>query len=108
MRLAVVIPALNESSTLRTLVTEVLRETPEVIVVDDGSDDGTAATVADLPVTVLRHEQRQGKGASLRDGFELALERGAEGVLTMDADDQHAASDIPRLRAARTARPERI
>jgi glycosyltransferase involved in cell wall biosynthesis len=107
--LVVVIPALNEARTLRGLVEQVLRETcPEVIVVDDGSDDGTAATVSDLPITVLRHEQRMGKGASLRDGFALALERGADGVLTMDADGQHAASDIPRLRAAWRAHPDRI
>jgi glycosyltransferase involved in cell wall biosynthesis len=108
MKLIVVIPALNEARTLRPLVQQVLRETPEVIVVDDGSDDGTAATVANLPVAVIRHERRQGKGASLRDGFARALELGADGVLTMDADGQHAASDIPRLREAWQARPESI
>jgi glycosyltransferase involved in cell wall biosynthesis len=108
MRLLVVIPALNEARTLRTLVQQVLTEVPDVIVVDDGSDDGTAATVADLPATVLRHERRMGKGASLRDGFARALELGADGVLTMDADGQHAAADIPRLRRAWHAHPQAI
>jgi glycosyltransferase involved in cell wall biosynthesis len=108
MHLIVVIPALNEARTLRGLVQQVLAEAQEVIVVDDGSDDGTGATVADLPVTVLRHDQRMGKGASLRDGFALALERGADGVLTMDADGQHAAADIPRLAQAWRAHPDRM
>ena len=108
MRLIVVIPALNEARTLRALVEQVLREVPEVIVVDDGSDDGTSATVAGLPVVVVRHEARMGKGASLRDGFARALELGADGVLTMDADGQHAAADIPRLRAAWRSHPKSI
>ena len=108
MKLIVVIPALNEARTLRALVEQVLRVASEVIVVDDGSDDGTAATVADPPVAVIRHEQRQGKGASLRDGFARALELGADGVLSMVADGQHAAADIPRLREAWRTRPQAI
>lgn len=96
-RIAVVIPALNEALRIRDVVVAALAECPNVIVVDDGSDDGTAACIADLPVTLLRHTTRMGKGASLRDGFAEALRRGFEGVLSMDGDGQHCASDIPRL-----------
>jgi glycosyltransferase involved in cell wall biosynthesis len=94
---AVVIPALNESLRIREVVSAALRYHRHVIVVDDGSDDDTSACVADLPVTVLRHEFRQGKGNALRHGFAEARRRGLHGVLTMDGDGQHAADDLPRL-----------
>lgn len=94
---AVVIPALNEALRIRGVVEGALVYCANVIVVDDGSEDGTAARIADLPVTVLCHTRRLGKGASLRDGFAEALRRGFRGVVTMDGDGQHAADDIPRL-----------
>jgi glycosyltransferase involved in cell wall biosynthesis len=99
-RIAVVIPALNEALRIREVVEGALRHCPHVILVDDGSDDGTAEAVADLPVTVLRHPSRMGKGAGLRDGFAEALRQGHAAVLTMDGDGQHSAEDIPRLLAA--------
>lgn len=94
---AVVIPALNEELRIRGVVEDALAHCPHVIVIDDGSTDGTCAAIADLPVIVLRHARRQGKGASLRDGFAEALRRGFAAVLTMDGDGQHAGSDLPRL-----------
>jgi hypothetical protein len=71
-----------------------------VILVDDGSDDGTAGAVAGLPITVIRHATRMGKGAGLRDGFAEALRRGFAAVVAMDGDGQHRGEDIPRLLAA--------
>ncbi|MGV8960242.1 MAG: glycosyltransferase family 2 protein [Stenotrophomonas sp.] len=94
---AVLIPALNESLRIREVVSAALAHYPHVIVVDDGSDDGTAECIADLPVILLRHSQRRGKGHALRSGFAEARARGLRGVLTMDGDGQHAASDLPRL-----------
>jgi glycosyltransferase involved in cell wall biosynthesis len=94
---AVVVPALNEALRIREVVEGALAQCPNVIVVDDGSTDGTAERIADLPVTVLRHAQRKGKGESLRDGFREALRQGLRGVLTMDGDGQHRADDLPRL-----------
>lgn len=94
---AVVIPALNEALRIREVVEGALAECARVIVVDDGSDDGTSELIADLPVTVLRHPERMGKGASLRDGFAEALRQGAKAVATMDGDGQHSAADIPRM-----------
>lgn len=104
----VVIPALNEALRIRGVVEGALRECPNIIVVDDGSDDGTAERIADLPVTVLRHERRRGKGAGLRTGFAEALRRGASGVVTMDGDGQHDAADIPRLIHAAIEYPDHI
>ena len=103
-RIAVVVPALNEALRIRDVVQGALRHCPNVIVVDDGSDDGTADAIADLPVRVLRHARRMGKGAGLRSGFAEALQRGFAAVVTMDGDGQHSADDIPRLLAAANRR----
>jgi glycosyltransferase involved in cell wall biosynthesis len=104
----VVIPALNEALRIREVVEGALAECDRVLVIDDGSDDGTDDKIADLPVTMLRHAQRMGKGASLRDGFREALRMGAAAVLTMDGDGQHQAADIPRLIAAANRHPNCI
>ena len=104
----VVIPALNEALRIRDVVTQTLAHCPWVIVVDDGSTDGTADCLADLPVTVLRHGLRRDKGAALRTGFAEALARGATGVLTIDGDGQHDPSDLPRLLAAAGRHPGHI
>ena len=103
--IAVLIPALNESLRIREVVLGALEHCPNVIVIDDGSIDGTRECIADLPVTVLRHAQRQGKGESLRAGFREAARRGYQGVLTMDGDGQHSASDLPRLLEAANRHP---
>lgn len=107
-QIAVVIPALNEALRIREVVEAALAHCPRVIVVDDGSDDGTAERIADLPITLLRHLSRRGKGASLRDGFAEALRQGARGVITMDGDGQHSAEDIPRLLDAANRYPGHI
>ncbi|HST45376.1 MAG TPA: glycosyltransferase family 2 protein [Luteimonas sp.] len=101
----VVIPALNEALRIRGVVEDALAHCAQVIVIDDGSDDGTADRIADLPVVLLRHAARMGKGASLRDGFAEAARRGARAVVTMDGDGQHSAADIPRLVAAANRHP---
>ena len=104
-RIAVVVPALNEALRIRDVVQGALRHSPNVIVVDDGSDDGTADAIADLPIVLLRHASRLGKGAGLRTGFAEALRRSFDAVVTMDGDGQHSADDIPRLLAAANRRP---
>lgn len=104
-RWCVVIPCLDEEVAIRGVVASVLAVGASVIVVDDGSRDATPAILATLPVTVLRHATRHGKGQALRHGFREALRQGYDAVLTMDGDGQHSAADIPRLVAAATAHP---
>ncbi len=91
------IPAYNEAATIRDLVERVLKIVPEVVVVDDGSSDATAEELSGLPVTLLRNERNLGKAASLWKGFEYALSRGVQRVVTLDGDGQHRPEDIARL-----------
>lgn len=108
IRWCVLIPCLNEEAAIRSVVESVLALGAAVIVIDDGSDDRTPEIVASLPVTLLRHAQRQGKGEALRHGFREALRLGYSAVLTMDGDGQHLASDIPRIAAAAAHYPGHI
>ena len=91
----VVIPAYNEAATVRDVVMRARQRCPNVIVVDDGSTDGTAQILAGLDVTVLRNGENCGKASSLSRGFDHALAHGAVGVITLDADGQHAPEEIP-------------
>jgi glycosyltransferase involved in cell wall biosynthesis len=104
----VVIPALNEERAIRAVVEDALPHCGKIIIVDDGSSDGTGTVVADLPVECISHAQPLGKACALQDGFRRALELGADGALTMDGDGQHAGADLPRLLAAAAQYPNHI
>ncbi len=107
-KIAVVIPCLNEARTIGPLVQEIRRFVPQVIVVDDGSRDTTEREAASAGALVIRHDSPQGKGASLRDGFETALESGYSWALAMDGDGQHAPEDIPKFLQAVESSPSEI
>jgi len=107
-RVAVLVPALNEALRIREVIEGALQQSTNVILVDDGSTDDTLARVADLPITVIRHDQRRGKGEGLRSGFRAALKLDVDGVVSMDGDGQHLATDIPRLLAAAAAYPQHV
>jgi glycosyltransferase involved in cell wall biosynthesis len=104
----VVIPAYNEAATIRDVVQRALRQAHLVIVVDDGSADGTASALADLDVVLLRNAANLGKAASLRRGAEEAMRRGAVAIVTLDGDGQHYPEDIALLLGAWRETPERI
>lgn len=106
--LAVVIPAYNEVRSIRGVAEGALAACPRVIVVDDGSTDGTAAALADLPVELLIQPSNMGKAAALRRGFDAALARGADAVVTLDGDGQHRPADIERLVRAARREPTRL
>ncbi len=93
----VLIPAYQEARTIRSLASMALCYCPRVVVVDDGSTDGTSTMLEDLPVLVLRHEANCGKAASLRTGLAHALTQGAIAVVTLDGDGQHDPADLPLL-----------
>ncbi|HEX7219334.1 MAG TPA: glycosyltransferase family 2 protein [Burkholderiales bacterium] len=108
MKIVGVIPAYNEAATIRDVATRALRFLPNLIVVNDGSSDGTLEELGGLPVTLISNPVNLGKGASLARGFAIALAEGADAIVTLDADAQHCPEDIPRLVDAAQAHPGRI
>lgn len=103
----VIIPAYREGGRIGTVVAGVLPYMPRIIVVDDGSPDGTAEEAGRAGAQVIRHAVNLGKGAALDTGFRAAREQGFEFAVTMDGDGQHAASDLPAFLEAyeRTGSP---
>ena len=104
MKLTVIIPAHNEEATLAEIIGRV-RSTHlahEIIVVDDGSTDGSPAILAQLqhheapPLKIFRHAQNRGKGAAIRTGLAAA---GGDLVLVQDADLEYDPADYPTLLA---------
>jgi glycosyltransferase involved in cell wall biosynthesis len=71
-----------------------------LLIVDDGSTDGTSERLSGLNVEIRRHAQNRGKGAALRTGFSWAVENGYTAVITLDSDGQHDPTAIPRLLSA--------
>jgi glycosyltransferase involved in cell wall biosynthesis len=92
---AVVIPCCNEEAAITGLVREVRRHLPTVIVVDDGSEDKTAARAAAAGAQIVRREGNPGKGAALKAGVAAALAQHYTWVITLDGDGQHWTEDIP-------------
>jgi len=93
----VVVPAFNESPRLDETLHALCAVERNVVVVDDGSTDDTAAIAVRHPVWLLRHPINCGQGAALQTGVDFALARGAEVIVTFDADGQHDATEIDRL-----------
>jgi glycosyltransferase involved in cell wall biosynthesis len=108
MPAAIVIPAYDEARTIRGIAERSLRQCALVIVVDDGSTDGTGTALHGVPVHVLRHERNEGKAASLWDGIQLAMAKGADAVVTLDADGQHQPEDVGRMLLAANEHPHRV
>jgi len=94
MKTAVIIPAHNEAEGIQSLIKEIKKQDLDVIVVDDGSTDNTCKIASESKAVVLRNDKNLGKGASLIKGFEYALSKGYDAVLTMDGDGQHRPQDI--------------
>ena len=102
------IPAYEEGPRIGAVVEAARRHVP-VVVVDDGSTDDTVARAEAAGATVIRQVLNAGKGAALRAGFRHALDQGAAAVVTLDADGQHDASEIPLfLEAFARSRPELV
>jgi glycosyltransferase involved in cell wall biosynthesis len=95
MRTCVIIPALNESREIASLLQQIGKFIPDILVIDDGSTDQTTRIAKESGAQVLRNERNQGKGACLVKGYAYALEKGFDAVISMDGDGQHSAEDLP-------------
>jgi len=93
MTVLIVVPVFNEAETVGHVV-EAAREYGPVLVVDDGSCDGSGEVARRAGAEVIRHAQRRGKGAAIRTGIAAARERGAAAMVTLDGDGQHRPSDL--------------
>ena len=94
-----IIPTFNNAGTIRKVVDDVSRHCENVIVVNDGSTDDTSTILSELAstITVVSYPKNRGKGHALVTGFRKAMEMGFTHAVTIDADGQHFADDIPLL-----------
>jgi glycosyltransferase involved in cell wall biosynthesis len=93
MNVSVVIPAFNEASRIASILSRAIQYADEVIVVDDGSNDGTDSVAEALGVRVVR-QAKGGYVSAVKRGFR---EASGDVIVTIDADGEHCADDIPRL-----------
>ena len=98
-RVLAIIPAYNEAGRVAPVII-IAREFLPVLVVDDGSADETASVARATGAEVLVQQSNQGKGAALKAGFEYALAKGFEAVVTLDADGQHDPAEIQKFLTA--------
>jgi len=95
-RVTIVIPALNESATIKSVVVEVSRYGVP-IVVDDGSTDNTSSLAIKAGAVVVTHDRNLGYDEALNSGFKKSAELGSEIIITIDADGQHDPSLIQKF-----------
>lgn len=96
LRVCVIIPTYNNELSLGTVIADVAEYTADIIVVNDGSTDSTAAIIRSFSfVQVISYKKNVGKGWALRKAFAYAAEKGYEYAITIDSDGQHFAKDLP-------------
>lgn len=90
IRFVTALPVYNEAKTVNAVLDEVVKHSTDIVVVDDGSTDGTADLLARRgDITVLTHRPNQGYGAALNTAFQYAINQEYEYLVTMDCDGQH-------------------
>ena len=97
MRTCVTIPVYNEAQAIGGLVKKLREHKLDVVVVDDGSQDHSGKIAKEMGAVVLVHNERKGKGQSLRDGFAYAIENCYDGIIAMDGDGQHDVADVEQF-----------
>ncbi|QDT12918.1 glycosyltransferase family 2 protein [Planctomycetes bacterium K23_9] len=100
----VAIPIFNEVDFVDQILDEVLQYALHILVIDDGSSDGTADVLSRRSdITVITHRENRGYGAALQSAFEYTIDEGFDGIVTMDCDGQHQPKRIPRFIEAASA-----
>lgn len=98
IRYLTALPVYNEIASAAAVVAGARNYSQDVLVVDDGSTDGTDAVLRGIPgIHVVRHERNRGYGAALRSAFDFAIRHGYEALVTIDCDGQHQPQLIPRF-----------
>jgi glycosyltransferase involved in cell wall biosynthesis len=96
-RVIALIPAYNEAARVGEVVTRASGQVDEIVVVDDGSTDGTAAAAEKAGAKVLRHEQNRGKGGAIATALDYFGRSDAEFAILLDADGQHDPAEITKF-----------
>lgn len=95
LRVCVLIPTYNNSATLSAVINDVAHYTDQIIVINDGSTDGTALLLKNFPgLQIISQPVNKGKGIALRTGFDAALRQGYQYAIAIDSDGQHFAKDL--------------
>ena len=97
MTICILIPVYNEFKEIGRLVESLKRKGLPVVVIDDGSTDDSGGIAKQKGAVVIGHDQNQGKGRSLQDGFQYVLKNNYDGVITIDGDGQHDINDIDQF-----------
>jgi Glycosyltransferases involved in cell wall biogenesis len=99
LKLCVVVPTYNNQKTLGAILNDIFKYTSNVIVVNDGSTDGTAEILRNFSasISIVSYMPNRGKGFALRSGFDKAEKLGFHGAITIDSDGQHFASEVERF-----------
>lgn len=106
-RVLTALPVYNEVRHVGPVLDEVLKYSQDVLVVDDGSTDGTAELLAERnDIVTIRHEPNQGYGGALRTAFDYAQAHGYDILVTIDCDGQHEPKLIPAMAAAIDESPD--
>jgi dolichol-phosphate mannosyltransferase len=113
MKRLIIVPTYNESMNAPVLIKRIFKHIPEtsILVIDDGSPDGTAEIVELLQqeysdLHLLKRSEKSGLGSAYRAGFAWGLERGYNEMVEMDADMSHRVRDLAKMIEVKKARPE--
>ncbi|PIY02873.1 MAG: DUF2062 domain-containing protein [Bacteroidetes bacterium CG_4_10_14_3_um_filter_31_20] len=97
-KFCVIIPSYNNATKIEAVINDVLLQTNNVIVINDGATDNTAQLLAHYKnIKVISYPQNKGKGYAVKKGFKKAIELGYEYAITIDSDGQHCAEDISKF-----------
>ena len=107
-RVLIVVPVYNNENTVAKVVREISDMGLPLLVVDDGSIDGSVSALADIPIHLIHFPRNRGKGRAIRSALSWAEDHGYSHIITVDADGQHAAKDIPRFLEKIQESPEKI
>jgi len=98
LKVCVLVPTYNNAGTLGNVLNDILHFTDQVIVVNDGSTDGTSEVLKTFSqIRPISYSKNKGKGWALQRGFKKALEQGFDYAISIDSDGQHFAEDLPKF-----------
>jgi glycosyltransferase involved in cell wall biosynthesis len=107
-KLVAIVPAYNEVEAIAATIADIRAHAPEfdVVVVDDGSTDGTARAARNAGALVVRHPFNLGIGGAVQSGYQYALDHGYDIAVQVDGDGQHDARHIHELLGELHSRPD--